>query len=372
MLNILIQRILAFLLKEQVNGRKFVPGGLLPHVDDERDWEYSKLGGIMPDAYPPKASVKTLGVKDQGVFNTCSWHAYASQREVEEGVQMSPRASVCKARQKGLISGTGLAYLRDNHKLGTDWGVAQESVLPNELYDWETYSTPAKLNGDVEASANAHKAGGYFLCRSKSDFLCAVADGHAVEVGIPWMSSYNMSSGFSAPWVLPWGKGVCVGTHAVLLVGYDVSSGLLRFQNSFSASWGENGFFYVRMSDFFNSSPVGFVTVDLDKTDFAKFLANFTGRDVKGNLPAIYRMENGEKRPYPDEITFYAFGGKFSNPQTWTPVAQKLLDQAPLGRPMEITESPAWPVLKDQWQTIVWLRSPDNFARIDVLMKSHV
>lgn len=343
-------------------------GGLLPHVDDERDFEFAKLGGLF-GGYEPKHRkkvIQTLSVKNQERFNTCVFNALTVQKELAEGVELSVKSAVCYAKNKGYLSGDGYSDLRSGQRVGVEFGIAEEKLLPDVKTPWPQYSDVGNLTEQVKQNAAVHKAKSYFIVKSKDDYLKAIDDGIPVHTGFDWFSSYNMGGGLKAPWILPWRSGLEVGGHAVTCIGYDLDAGLLIFQNSYGKEWGDGGKFYVRFADFFASTIVGFVSVDLDDATLGAFISQYNGKHVKSaNSPVIYLIENGEKRPFPDEATFYAYGGKLNEDKTWVLVSDTLLNKVPTGNYMDIVSSPYWDALKDNWNVIKWLQFPNNFKEIE-------
>jgi len=361
------------LFGEVINGQMPTAGGLLPHEEDERDFKYEDLGGIFD--YKPKHEIHeipTRFVKNQGSLNTCVWNSFAVAAEACEDVELSPRSMVKYAVQNGFIRGNGYSTLREGQEVGRKFGIAEEKVDPNHLMDWDSYAHGALSLPTIE-SAEQHKSKSYFSVTSKNEFLKALDDGHVIHTGFNWYSSYNMSGGLRAPWILSWGKGYKVAGHAVACVGYNTKLQLLKFKNSFGPDYGDNGCFYVRFADWFRAPGLpGFVRVDLDTNQLAEFLKNYEGKDVKStNDPAIYRIQGGVRRPYPNENTFYAWGGRFGAEQdrNFVEISGALLNQAPIGAPMTAEESPYWPKLKGEWANIQWMRHPENLDHIIKLIK---
>lgn len=357
---------------EYHNGKRYVTGGLLPHIEDERDFEYQALGGIF-GGYEPKHSeryrIPTKYMKDQSPFNTCTWNAYASQRELDENVELSVPSIVCYGKKKNYLYGDGFASLRENQKTGLEFGIAEERFLPDVKMDWVSYSDPKRLTQAIEINAAEHKAKSYFLVKSKEEFLKALDDNRVIHTGADWFSGYNMNNGFTSPWILPWGKGVKVGGHAFLCVGYDLKRSLLIFQNSYGRGWGEGGDFYIKMADWFSGGWVGYVSVDLDTDVLSQFVTAYNGKQVKGDGPGIYVIQNGEKRSFPNPLVFYACGGRFGENKTWIQVSNSLLSKIPDGQPVDISETSIWPILREHWPTIQWLQEPYSYSMIDNIMK---
>lgn len=375
----------AKIFKEKVNGKEYQANGIEPIKLEERSFLYEQLGGLLTP-YKPKYKehvIQTLSTKDQGRRNTCSWNAYTVAREVQENKILSVKSLVIYAKLKGLLSGDGYSTLSNNTKAGCDFGIAEESLLPdNPNEDWETYSNPNQLTETIKQNAATHRADyrKTFYVRTIDEILKAIDDGYVIEYGYDWRSAYNMSYGFAAPWILPWGKGFSVGGHATNKKGYKdlvytgdrVTDGLLHCQNSYSKGWGLNGDFYVRLSDLVKSGAVGMVVVDLTDEQFADFVKSYEGKFVgHAYSKAIWKIEDGKKRAFPNDLVFKAFGGKTGILRNWTLVSRTLLEQVPDGADMDVVESPLWPALSSQWDAVKTLKNPDNFKFLEQVIKDN-
>ena len=361
------------LFRETIDGVNYEVSGLLPHVEDERDFAFQDLGGIFD--YKPLHEVheiKMLSVKDQGTLNTCVWNSYTVAREVSEGIILSPRSIVQFAAKHGYLRGNGFSSIREGQEVGREFGIAEERMYPNLMLDWQSYSRFSLTNAVCE-NASFHRAKSYFWAKTKSEILKALDENRPIHTGTDWYSSYNMSGGLRAPFTLPWRKGVKVGGHAFTMTGYDLRPGrmVFKFQNSFGKGYGDEGSFYVRIDDWLRDQIPGAVSVDLDIDTLKDFLKRYEGKDVRTvDSPTIYRIEGDVKRSYPDEITFYAWGGRFEEKdRTFEYIAGSLLDSVPSGSPLEPFNSPYWQKLSSHWEKIRWMKSPDNVSLIQFLLQ---
>jgi hypothetical protein len=369
----ILSKLFSFIFREIIDGERIVIGGLVPHEEDPRDFKYGALGGLF-GPYIPKQSrlqMTPLEIKNQYPNNDCVFHAYTACREQDVGTPLSPRSLVIYARQKGYLRSNGLSSVRNGQKAGVEFGLALESVMGNPNMRWQEYAY-APLTPDIEVSAAHNKAKSYFWVSGKDEWLKALDDKHPIHTGFDWYSSYNMASGFGSPWVLPWRRGYKVGGHSVACIGYDIPKNLLIFQNSFGGDWGDSGLFYVSMDRIWHEGIQGAVAVSLDSESMGTFVSSHEGKDVKAtDNPVIYRVQDGKKRPYPDEITFYAGGGRFpdgDDVQTFEDVASSFISMIPDGDPMKPEESIYWPKLLTSWDEIRWMRHPDNIYAIKNLI----
>jgi len=327
MLQLILSLIRQFFLTERVNGEKMFLG-LLPHTEDERDYQFSMLGGIF--GYTPKErknEIAIVDVKNQGSLNTCVWNSATVQKEVDEKVALSVKYIVAQARAKGRCGWTGFAQLRDAQKTLVDTGICEETLFPDVKAGWPLYSDPAQITYEMDVNAAKHKSSSFFTVTTKDEYLKAIDDGHVIHTGTTWYTGYN-SANLDATAILKPRSGTIVGGHAFVCVGYDLDKSLLKFQNSFGPLWGDHGCFYVIMSDWFGGMAFpGFINLDLPQTSL---WAMYEGKDVKGAGPAIYRIVNGAKCAFTSEATFNKHGGSF-NPRTWIQISDSLLNSIPVG-----------------------------------------
>jgi len=350
----MFDRLKTRIYKEYVNGRPITIGGLEEHVEDSRDFQYKDLGGWFD--YQPKQKVFELtpiSIKDQGITNTCVFNSYAATREAQEKVSLSPKSLVRYAVKKGYVRGNGFSTLREGQKAGIEFGIAEDKLLNSNPEPWASYAYGG-LTEQVEMNAFTHRGKSYFGVRTRNEILKALDDGYAIHTGFQWRTAYNMSGGLRAPWILRLGAGSLIGGHALALIGYDLDKGLYKFQNSFGEDYGEKGCFYVPMRSWDSIASQGYVTVDLDEDTLASFSKAYEGKDVKTEEgSAIYRVENGTLRPFPDSLTFHVFGGSFE-PPSFDVVAGKLFELLPIGEPMKVEDSGNWQTFKPIWQELRW------------------
>lgn len=309
-------------------------GGLIPHTDDERDLSFGAIFGL--GTYTPKnkvVNIKTVSIKAQQPFNTCVWNAVTAQKEIDEKTKLSVRFLVALGKWRGFVSGNGFASIRNAMDLTRQYGIAEESACPDIRPDFATYASPKVLTQPILDNAKKHKTSRYFTVKSKDEWLQALDQGRAIVCGLTWRTGYQ-GANFVAPYTLRLGSGTVIGGHAVLCIGFNLDTGLLKFQNSFGEGVADHGCFYVKISEWFKIGSVGYVSVDMSND--TPIIASYEGKDVKSTSdPKIYRIQNGQKHWYPDERTFFSWGGRFGTDKTWQLISGSILDQIPRGEDMK-------------------------------------
>lgn len=385
---------------EKVNGKTYKTGACKPLKEKHlKPWHmnYGMLGGILPGGYKPKNKeliLETFDVKDQNPYNTCSWNAYTLIRQISRKTVLSVKSIVSYAKSKGLLSGDGYSNLDNNARAGAEFGVAEETLLPDNKNNgnFNTYSSSTNLTKTVRdnASLNRSDRTKKFYVKTVAEYIKALEDGYGIEVGFTWRSAYNMSNGFSSPWLLPWGKGVDVGGHGTALHGFKnlvldnngyVIDAWVIDQNSYSINWGDHGNFYIKLSDLVNNHIVGMVEVDLTDEKFDELLRNYEGKQVKGINSGIYLIQDGKKRPFINPAMFFLYGGRYGKyGKTYEDINQSTLDRIPDGNQIGVSDSPYWPELcnngltpdfikRNIEQVNVWIENPEVLKQITFAMK---
>lgn len=336
------------------------PSGLIPSKDD-RDFQTKNLGWSL-FGYSPKATRKvnqTLSVKNQKNFNTCVFNGSVTIHEPNENVKLSVRYLVAKAKQEGLINGTGFTDIRTAFKMMQKYGVPEESILPdNNNGDWNAYANVDTKPYDE--SASKRKIQSYWSVSSRDDILKLLDEEKLLGTGIQWYNGFNQGGGFSWPWVITRIIGWLVGGHFVTIKGYDLNyqgRKVYVCQNTYGSLWGDNGDYYIDMN-YLDRNHFGVYTILDVPLDTAKFLNDYDGKNVKGkNSPTIYFIQKGVKKPYLHEMDYFVYNIGDPAMQNFSVVDDETLNKIPTGDNMDITKSLYWEALK-------YLEQPLNITRV--------
>jgi hypothetical protein len=353
-----------------VDGEKKFVTGLLPDTKDPLDLDTVGIFGLFEDYQPKFGNVtpQELGikVKDQGPKNICGWVGMTANRQNTEKVELAEQGIVQFGKRDGLISGDGFSNLRDNCKIAQKYGIPEARFLPNDpTIPWEEYSRFSMSNEAIE-NAYSHRSQSYAQVTDKNSLLKWLDEGNYLHTGSLWYNEYNMRGGFSYPWVINKPGNVVVGGHAYEIpreAGYVknyLNRGLhLRFQNSYTESWGDKGFFYMPI-DFALTQMLYSRWINLDiAVDLARFLQENSNHNVRAEGgKAVYLITSGKKFAYPDWLTFLAFEGLKEDILVVDPAS---LDAVPRGGDMRIDTAPLWSIIKD-------MAAPDNYKKLIQIM----
>ena len=320
--------------------------GLKKTPHDARDFNTGIFGWF---GYKAKHKYKindTLSVKDQGRLNTCQWNATVAQAEPHENSLLNVRVFVTKGNKMKLVSGDGYSNLRSGQKVLHEWGVPIKDVLKENVRNWREY---VGFDPDVYTNrAREHRTGSFWSVTSRNDVLRLLDEGKILTTGIMWYTGFNQGGGFKHPWIIYKNIGLKVGGHAFIVIGYNMNYNGRKVyicQNSYSESWGDHGKFYIDM-DYMDKVNYGFYT-HLDDVDreVGNLLNQYDGKNVKGKgHPAIYHIQKGVKKPYPNWETFLAWNGKARG---FHEVDKGVLDRVKEGDIMDIKKSDYWQFLRD-------------------------
>lgn len=230
-----------------------------PRIKDKRDYSHVALG--MSSLYPDTYSSTVPTIYMQGKYGTCGAHAGAQLANVLFNITSSPKFlwKIIKTIDGlGLNDGTDM---RSIFKSMQNIGVCSLSLLDNSLEDSiEKYSDIKEVTHDMYTDAANHKITNYGFIDNPTipQIKQAVASYKAVIVLV------DCGDGFYTPdWsnasVNPLHVGNFVGHHFMVVTAYGFT--LIDGPNSWSAAWGDNGFFHFN-SDFQpHVLELGFATV---------------------------------------------------------------------------------------------------------------
>ena len=221
--------------------------GWRPQLPDVRDMLYAaKLTGPLPSECDLRPSMPP--VYDQGQLGSCTGNAIAGAMEYERDRQglsdfIPSRLFVYYNERalEGTVSSDSGAAIRDGIKVVNSDGVCPETLWP---YDIGMFSVKPPKRCYVAATTD--KAVQYEAIQTLGDLKDAIASNLSVVFGFTVYQSFE-SPAVAQSGVLPMPKPdeATVGGHAVVAVGYNDSKNQVIVRNSWGASWGDQGYFYM-------------------------------------------------------------------------------------------------------------------------------
>lgn len=233
-------------------------GGWIPSEPDPRDYrlvygayEYAAL----PEEWTPPAD--SFAIHDQGQINSCVGHAIAGQYEVKGNPAMA-YGWIYGNRRYTDYRGEGL-NTREALKTVQNDGVPP---LPRFPYDEEVPEIIRLFEKEAEAllpEARERKIGNYYRLSTADECRRAMFEGKCVVLGLFLLDGMMDTGAGTDPMVrVPAAaNGIqMLGGHLVGGFGWDRRG--IRFANSWSEKWGENGFGYLEDGLFGWSEQHGF------------------------------------------------------------------------------------------------------------------
>lgn len=235
-----------------------------PDLPDHRDKKYKtlRLADVAPAALPASVDLEALcsPVFDQGQIGSCTANSLAGNLEFLELGEM--KASQTNAPEEfdakfehfsrlfiywneRVLEGDphqdGGAQIRDGIKTLASIGACTELVWPynpNNLYH--------KPTQESFTQASAHKITQYLRLESIDDMK------HCLAAGFPFVFGFTVYGQMESEQMakdgilaMPTGDDAPEGGHAIMCVGYDDKTQMMKIRNSWGPDWGVRGYFFM-------------------------------------------------------------------------------------------------------------------------------
>lgn len=241
--------------------------GWKPDLPDPRDrvFNHAKVLRKLRQQLPAKVDLRTAPapaslwpIYDQGNLGSCTANAIGKLYEYQQRKQgftdyLPSRLFIYYGEREieGTIRSDAGAEIRDGLKVVNHLGAPHETLCPYNIGAFE--EKPAQQAYD---DGQLHQAVAYESVAVKTTAVkAALAAGHPVVIGFTVSASfYNIGADGFMPIPKP-GERV-EGGHAVLVVGYArmkatwdrTAKDYAIVQNSWGATWGDKGFFYMPLA----------------------------------------------------------------------------------------------------------------------------
>ncbi len=209
--------------------------------EDTRDYKIKSFLKATVGELPISLDLRyrLLAVRDQGGEGSCVSFATTGMKEGQEAekVWLSPRF-LTQRIQANADSG---AYPRDAMEILLKEGVCTEVCQP---YVAREVGRLGCIKATEEAITN--KIGGYARIYTIEEMKQTLN-----EKG-PFLASFGVTKDWYTPVngvITAHSENPIIGGHAVCIVGYDDSRGVIIFRNSWSSGWGDRGYGYLNYYD---------------------------------------------------------------------------------------------------------------------------
>lgn len=229
--------------------------GYVNDIPDARDFTFQSVRPPLAPL-PPSVDLRHLcsPVRDQGQLGSCTGFAIAvGMREFLEKktsgkfVKMSPLFIYYEERKmENTVTQDAGAQPRDGMKILAKMGCAPETDDP---YNIAKFKNPPSAKAVTDAAG--FKVAAYHRVATLTDMQHCLAGGNGVVLGFKVYESFESAAvAKTGKMPMPRANEVVKGGHAVFAAGYKMDSkwpggGYLIIKNSWSAAWGDKGYFYM-------------------------------------------------------------------------------------------------------------------------------
>jgi C1A family cysteine protease len=227
----------------------------LPDLPDQRDYKFIPTAVKLPDSVDLRPQMPP--VYDQKTLGSCVSNAIAGASEF---LWMKAKNEIVPSRlfiyyngrviENTVNQDSGLSC-RDGIKSMANNGTCPETEWPYTISKFKNKPT-AKCYTD----AIKHKALKYqSVSQTLTDMQSVLASGYPFVIGISVYTSFE-SAAVAANGIVPMPakKEKLLGGHSTLVCGYDNSKQWFIVRNSWSASWGAAGYFFLPYTYLTNSN----------------------------------------------------------------------------------------------------------------------
>ncbi len=236
-------------MRKKVDGKVRMLYGWKPDRPDHRDQIMSVPSGKLKLALKVDLSTKMSRVEDQGDLGSCV--ANASTTAAEFLYKMASKKQPELSRLyvyyfARFLDGTppeedSGTYLRTAMKCLASYGACTEDIWPYDVTKYHLKPPqPAVADGQNRQILR------YYRTPTLAHIKLCLAEGFPTAFGFSVPESmFSGDTGSTGIVKYPGKNESIVGGHAVCAVGYDEKTQLLKFQNSWSKTWGDKGCGYL-------------------------------------------------------------------------------------------------------------------------------
>jgi C1A family cysteine protease len=213
--------------------------GYIPDLGDPRDFTYKLTHATRPQSVDLRP--KMPPVWDQGQLGSCTAFALTAAVAFLHGFTGSQLWLYYKERvmEHSTREDAG-AMIRDGIKV-----LAKDGLPPEEAWPYDISKFAKRPPSKVYKAAKSELIGEYQRLSSVSAYLDCLAAGSPFVVGITVFDSFESDEVARTGEVpMPSPTEATLGGHAICVVGYR-PDGSFIVRNSWSADWGDKGYFYL-------------------------------------------------------------------------------------------------------------------------------
>jgi C1A family cysteine protease len=219
---------------------------VLPSPQDDRDYRYSQKKIELPEYLDLRENDSTI--ENQGSIGSCVANAIATAYELmvrklypDKFAELSRLFIYYNSRLfNNSIKEDSGTYIRDGLKSASRYGICSENLWPYIVDNFDKQPSPKCY---VDASQRLITR--YEVLYTLRDMLEIINDQRPIIVSMYIYRGFMNMDVMKSVVRMPNDSEQNIGSHAVVLVGYDLKRQLFLAQNSFGTSWGDNGYFWI-------------------------------------------------------------------------------------------------------------------------------
>jgi C1A family cysteine protease len=238
--------------------------GWLPDIPDHRDFLYAAPSHVLR-SFPPAMDLEPQCPKelyDQGRLGSCTANAIAAAIEFDQIKQKQKQATPSRLfiyynerkMEHATLVDAG-AQIRDGIKSVAKLGACPESMWPYDDNTPEQEGTPCpdckfaqQAPKECYTEALKHQIVLYQrLVQDLNTMKGCLASGYPFVFGFTVYSNFPFDT-TSGEIPMPGTNDHVIGGHAVLAAGYDDSTRMLKFRNSWGKKWAKGGYGFIPYS----------------------------------------------------------------------------------------------------------------------------
>jgi C1A family cysteine protease len=219
--------------------------GALKDAADNRDWKVSQVLSRSVAAPLPNSidyTDRMPEVRDQGSLGACVGFASTEMKTAQEVVdilvkQLYSPLFIYWQREN---TGEGMT-LRDAMKILAEFGVCPENDLPYNKF-MASHST---ITDYQKARAKNYTIQAYARLESVEDMRRSLVEHGPFIIAVPVYDSFFITPDTGVVPMPNTATEKCQGGHALVVIGYDDSTQMFKFKNSWGKDFGKGGYGYL-------------------------------------------------------------------------------------------------------------------------------
>lgn len=224
-------------------------------LPDQRDLAFEPSVVKLPSVVDLRP--EDTAIYDQGQLGSCTANAIAAhldfnrKKQGEAAIKPSRLFIYYNERKdQGTIASDSGASIRESAKAVKNYGACPEPMWAYHINQFKVVPTDAAYTTAVGYEALSYLS----IARELSHLKSRLAEGFPFVIGISVYDSFE-SDEVAKTGIVPMPKPdeSLLGGHAVMVVGYDDTKEHFIVRNSWGASWGDKGYFYLPYSYLTNS-----------------------------------------------------------------------------------------------------------------------